>query len=68
MAENQTEEVVQPDASTVTEWESEAILQLRQLIRPEVEKLIQRQRLRFLTEGTHFPKYSSKGLSHSSFS
>jgi hypothetical protein len=62
MTDIQTEEASVPEGPTVTEWESEAILQLRQLIRPEVEKLIQKQRLRFLTEGTHFPKYTSKGI------
>ena len=45
------------------EWENKAkaILQLRELVAPDILKLIQRQRLRFLTEGTQFVKYSSKG-------
>lgn len=45
------------------EWESHAkpIVQLKELITPEIVDLIQKQRLGYLVDGTRFTKYSARG-------
>ncbi|XP_076272971.1 engulfment and cell motility Ced-12 [Rhynchophorus ferrugineus] len=45
------------------EWESHArpVVELRELITPEIMGLIKQQRLAFLVEGTRFTKYSPRG-------
>jgi engulfment/cell motility protein 1 len=54
----------QEERSNREEWENKAqsILELREVVKPSIVMLIQRQRLRFLTEGTQFVKYSPKGM------
>ncbi|KAI1303037.1 Engulfment and cell motility protein 1 [Halotydeus destructor] len=44
-------------------WENKAvsIIELREAIKPEIIELVKQQRLLFLTDGTLFVKYSSKG-------
>lgn len=60
---NEIQSLWKKERSSREEWENKAkaILQLREVIAPNIMKLIQRQRLQFLTEGTQFGKYSSKG-------
>ncbi|KAK3086881.1 hypothetical protein FSP39_024837 [Pinctada imbricata] len=45
------------------EWESQAqpIVELRDMIRPDIMKLIKQQRLNYLMEGARFAKYNPKG-------
>ena len=60
----------QEERSSREEWENKAqsILELREVVKPNILNLIERQRLRFLTEGTQFVKYSPKGKTVSQFS
>lgn len=53
----------QQERTSREEWESHArpIVQLKEMITPEIMDLIQQQRLGFLVEGTRFTKYSSRG-------
>lgn len=53
----------QQERTSREEWESHArpIVQLKEMITPEILNLIQKQRLNFLCEGTRFTKYSSRG-------
>lgn len=53
----------QKERSSREEWENkaQAILELRERIKPSIIDLIKQQRLQFLTEGTRFVKYSNKG-------
>lgn len=53
----------QQERTNREEWESHAkpIVELRELITPEILELIQQQRLGFLVEGTRFTKYSTRG-------
>ena len=53
----------QKERTNREEWENkaEAILELRESVKPEIISLIKTQRLTFLTEGTLFVKYSNKG-------
>lgn len=53
----------QQERTNREEWESHArpIMQLKEMITPEIMDLIQQQRLGFLVEGTRFTKYSSRG-------
>ena len=39
-----------------------AVCAIESAARPGLVNLIQRQRLRFITDGSFFPKYSAKGL------
>lgn len=45
------------------EWESQArpIVQLKELVTPEIVQLIKKQRLNYMVEGTRFTKYSARG-------
>ena len=54
----------QKERSSREEWENKAsaILELRDMVKPEIIELIKQQRLTYLTEGTRFDKYSPKGL------
>ncbi|XP_014250174.1 engulfment and cell motility protein 1 isoform X2 [Cimex lectularius] len=53
----------QQERTTREEWESHAkpIVQLKEMITPEILELIQKQRLAFLVDGTRFTKYSQRG-------
>ncbi|XP_015780997.1 engulfment and cell motility protein 1 [Tetranychus urticae] len=53
----------QKERSSREEWENkaQAILELREKLKPEIVELIKQQRLQYLTEGTQFVKYSNKG-------
>ena len=53
----------QKERTSREEWENkaQAILELRERIKPSIVELIKQQRLRYLTEGTEFVKYSNKG-------
>lgn len=53
----------QQERTSREEWESHAkpIVELKELITPEIVDLIQQQRLGYLVEGTRFTKYSSRG-------
>ncbi len=53
----------QQERTSREEWESHAkpIVQLKELISPEIVVLIQKQRLGYLVEGTRFTKYSTRG-------
>lgn len=53
----------QKERSSREEWENkaQAILELRERIKPGIIELIKQQRLQYLTEGTRFVKYSNKG-------
>ncbi|KAL0267620.1 UNVERIFIED_CONTAM: hypothetical protein PYX00_009836 [Menopon gallinae] len=53
----------QQERTSREEWESHArpIVQLKEMITPEIIDLIQQQRLGFLIEGTRFTKYSNRG-------
>lgn len=43
------------------ESHTKAIIELREIIKPEILELIQEQRLKFLFDGTRFTKYTDKG-------
>lgn len=53
----------QAERTTREEWESHArpVVQLKEMITPEIMELIQLQRLGFLVQGTRFTKYSNRG-------
>ncbi|CAG9770950.1 unnamed protein product [Ceutorhynchus assimilis] len=53
----------QLERNTREEWESHAkpVVELRELITPEIMGLIKQQRLGYLVEGTRFTKYSTRG-------
>ena len=53
----------QKERTSREEWENkaQAILELRERIKPSIVELIKQQRLRYLSEGTEFVKYSNKG-------
>ncbi|ENN76031.1 hypothetical protein YQE_07406, partial [Dendroctonus ponderosae] len=53
----------QLERNTREEWESHAkpVVELRELITPEILSLIKQQRLGYLVEGTRFTKYSPRG-------
>lgn len=53
----------QQERTSREEWESHAkpIIQLKEIITPEIVDLIQKQRLGYLVEGTRFTKYSNRG-------
>ncbi|XP_066250253.1 engulfment and cell motility protein 1 [Euwallacea similis] len=53
----------QLERNTREEWESHAkpVVELRELITPEIMELIKQQRLNYLIEGTRFTKYSPRG-------
>lgn len=54
----------QQERTTREEWENQAkpIVQLKEIITPEIIDLIQKQRLGYLVEGTRFTKYSQRGV------
>ncbi|BES87706.1 engulfment and cell motility protein [Nesidiocoris tenuis] len=60
---NEITNLWQQERTSREEWESHArpIVQLKEMISPEIMELIQRQRLAFLVEGTRFTKYSQRG-------
>lgn len=53
----------QQERTSREEWESHAkpIVQLKEIITPDIVDLIQKQRLGYLVEGTRFTKYSNRG-------
>ncbi|XP_060534785.1 engulfment and cell motility protein 1 [Cylas formicarius] len=53
----------QLERNTREEWESHArpVVELREMITPEIMGLVRQQRLNFLMEGTRFTKYSARG-------
>ncbi|XP_050300892.1 engulfment and cell motility protein 1 [Anthonomus grandis grandis] len=53
----------QLERNTREEWESHAkpVVELREIITPDIMGIIKQQRLGFLVEGTRFTKYSSRG-------
>ena len=55
----------QQERNSREQWESRSrpIMELRTQIEPEIQELIQQQRLGYLTEGTRFTKYSKGGVS-----
>lgn len=54
----------QKERNSREEWENKAyaILELRDMVKPEIIELIKQQRLLYLMEGTRFDKYTNKGL------
>nr|CAG4638298.1 EOG090X02BW [Cyclestheria hislopi] len=56
-------ELWQKERTSREAWESRSrpIMELREQITPEILELVQQQRLNYLTEGTRFNKYSSRG-------
>ena len=53
----------QKERNSREEWENKAfaILELRDMVKPEIIELIKQQRLLYLMEGTRFDKYTNKG-------
>ena len=53
----------QQERNTREKFESRSrpIMELREQIAPEIQNLIQQQRLGFMVEGTRFNKYSNRG-------
>lgn len=57
-------ELWQQERTSREKWESQSrpIMELRTQIEPEIQELIQQQRLGYLTEGTRFSKYTNRGV------
>ncbi|XP_073979588.1 engulfment and cell motility Ced-12 [Rhodnius prolixus] len=60
---NEITNLWQQERTSREEWESHAtpIVQLKEMVTPEILELIQRHRLGFLVDGTRFTKYSQRG-------
>ncbi|VVC33419.1 PH domain-like,Pleckstrin homology domain,Armadillo-like helical,ELMO domain,Armadillo-type [Cinara cedri] len=53
----------QQERTSREQWESHArpIVQLKELVTPEIVQLIKKQRLHYMVDGTRFTKYSQRG-------
>lgn len=53
----------QQERTSREQWESHArpIVQLKELVTPEIVQLIKKQRLNYMVDGTRFTKYSQRG-------